>query len=69
MGITNATMGRGTPNFSITSIARGNAASELVVAKAIEAGSATARMNFRTGIFAIHITGNSTPPRKMTRET
>ena len=41
--MTKPTMFRGTPKASIDSMARGSAASEVLVAKAIVAGSATAR--------------------------
>src|SRR5690606_3845990 len=60
VGITNDTILRGTPNFSIALMAFGKAASELVVAKAIETGSFTASINFLTGIFKNIITGTNT---------
>ena len=44
----------------MASIARGRAASELVVAKAIDTGSATAAMNRRSGTRAMSATGSST---------
>ena len=68
-GITNATICLGTPNFSIASIAGGSAASELVVAKAIETGSAIERINLFSGTRAINATGTRTQPRKTIRAT
>ena len=59
MGITNATMRRGTPNSVIRCIASGSAASEEVVVNAMIAGSFTARMNRRSGIRAISAAGTS----------
>jgi len=53
-----ATILRGTPNASIASMARGSAASEVLVANAIVAGSATARKNLRMGTPAISATGS-----------
>ena len=47
--MTKATILRGTPKASIASMARGRAASLVLVAKAIVAGSATARRNSRRG--------------------
>ncbi len=61
--MTKATISRGTPSASIDSIARGKAASELVVLNAIVAGSATALMNRRTGTLNNHATGSRTPTR------
>ena len=46
---------------SMFSMARGSAASELAVAKAIEVGSATAWTKRRTGTRARSATGSSTP--------
>jgi hypothetical protein len=48
----------------MASIADGNAASELVVANAIEHGSATAATKRRIGTRAMSATGKSTPPAK-----
>ena len=53
-------MRRGTPNSSITSIARGSAASELAVEKAMSAGSFTTLMNRLSGTLARSATGMST---------
>ena len=53
-------MRRGTPSRSITSIARGSAASLEVVEKAMIAGSLTALMNLRIGTRKISATGSST---------
>ena len=49
VGITKATILRGTPYASIASMERGNAASLVLVANAIVAGSATALRNSRSG--------------------
>ena len=64
VGITKATILPGTPSFSISSMAFGSAASELVVAKASDTGSASACMNLRSGTFTSRATGNRTPNRK-----
>ena len=64
VGITNDTILRGTPNFSIALIAFGNAASELVVANAIETGSLIALINCLIGIFKYSATGNKIPHKK-----
>ena len=48
------------------SMARGKAASELVVAKAMETGSAIAPMNFRMGTLASSATGRRTKRRNAT---
>src|ERR1035438_2644414 len=61
--MTNATICRGTPRASIASMARGRAASELVVAKAMGTGSVTARTNARKGTRNIIATGSSTVKR------
>ena len=45
----------------MASMARGKAASELAVPKAIDTGSATAAMNFFSGTRTSSATGNSTP--------
>ena len=66
MGITNATMRRGTPIASMCSIAVGSAASEDAVEKAISAGSFTARRNRPSGTFASHATGSNTATPKTT---
>ncbi len=58
--MTNDTIWRGTPNASIFSIALGRAASELVVAKAIDTGSAICLANLIMGTLAIIATGTST---------
>src|SRR6185437_9693437 len=50
VGNTNDTIFLGTPNFSMFSIAIGNADSELVVAKAMATGSETALMNCLIGM-------------------
>jgi hypothetical protein len=50
VGITKETIQRGTPNSSIRSIASGSAASDVVVAKPIAAGSPTAARNLRSGM-------------------
>ena len=62
-GITKATILRGTPNASISSIARGRAASEVLVANAIVAGSATARRKRASGSRANNAMGSSTSNR------
>ena len=67
--MTNATICRGTPSFSIASIARGSAASELVVANAIDTGSATAWRNRRIGTRAMSATGSRTATMKTTTAT
>ena len=54
-------MRRGQPSRSITSIARGSAASLEVVENAMIAGSRTALMNLRTGTLNSIATGISTP--------
>ena len=56
----NDTMRRGTPNASTHSIARGRAASDDVVEKAMSAGSLMAFRNPAIGILNIIITGTST---------
>src|SRR5688572_26725875 len=66
VGITNETMGRGTPNFVMFSIAVGSAASLLVVLKAMIAGSFTARMNALMGILRKYITGTNAKRAKTT---
>src|SRR5688572_27653844 len=60
VGITNDTILRGTPNFSIFSNAFGKAESELVVANAIDTGSLMAFINFFIGILMINATGKNT---------
>ena len=60
VGSTNATMRRGTPNFSIAVIAWGNAASLDAVVNAISHGALTLAQNLRMGIFAMSATGTST---------
>ena len=62
-GMTKATILRGTPNASISSIARGRAASEVLVANAIVAGSETARRNRAIGMRANTAIGSSTSSR------
>ncbi len=57
MGMTNATMRRGTPNSVMRCMASGSAASEEVVVKAMIAGSLTARTKRRSGIRASHAAG------------
>jgi hypothetical protein len=57
------------PNFSIDSIAEGNADSEFEVAKAIVAGSDTALINGMTGILKISATGRRTKTRKTIKAT
>src|SRR5690606_16546857 len=64
VGITKDTTFRGTPKRSIFSIAFGNAASELVVAKAIETGSLIASMNFFRGTFKYKAIGNKIKNKK-----
>src|ERR1700733_620783 len=63
-GITKATISRGTPKTSIASIARGRAASDVLVAKAILTGSDTAFRNRRRGRRAHPAIGNNTANRK-----
>src|ERR1035437_8385794 len=63
VGITNATIFLGIPNFSIVSIADGKADSEFDVAKAIVAGSDTALINGLIGILNISATGSRTKTR------
>jgi hypothetical protein len=53
----------------MASIARGSAASELVVANAIDTGSATASTKRRIGTRAISATGNSTLTTKTATAT
>ena len=48
-------------------MARGNAASELAVPKAIVTGSATAAMNFLRGTRTIRAIGSKTPNMKTTK--
>ena len=55
--MTKATMRRGTPRASMDSMARGRAASEVAVAKAMVAGSATAARKRRMGTPARAATG------------
>ena len=57
-------MRRGTPKASMDSIARGNAASDVLVAKAMVAGSATACTKRPIGSFANHAMGSSTHSKK-----
>ena len=57
-------MRRGTPSRSITSIARGSAASLEVVENAMSAGSLTALKNLRIGTRNISATGSSTTRMK-----
>ena len=64
VGMTKATIWRGTPMASIASMARGRAASELAVPKAIVTGSATAFRNVRSGTRKISAIGSSTPRMK-----
>ncbi len=65
--MTNETILRGTPNFSIALIAFGNAASELVVANAMETGSLIAFIKRFTGIFKYKATGSNTKHKKHTK--
>src|SRR5512144_655576 len=67
--MTKATIFLGIPNLSIDSIAEGSADSEFEVAKAIVAGSETARINGRMGIRKISATGTRTQVRNMIRAT
>src|SRR5690606_6352213 len=60
VGITKDTILRGTPKRSMFSIAFGRAASELVVAKAIDTGSLTASINFLIGTLRYKATGSKT---------
>ena len=69
VGITKATIFRGTPNSSSLSMATGNADSELVVANAMATGSEIALINLRTGIFRIKAIGSSTPTKNTVSET
>ena len=67
--MTNATIFLGIPNFSIDSIADGNADSEFDVANAIVAGSETTLMNGLIGILNISATGSSTNTRNAINAT
>src|SRR5664280_1667469 len=69
VGITNATIFLGIPNFSIDSIAEGRADSEFEVANAIVAGSETALIKGFTGILKNSATGSRTKTRKIIRAT
>src|SRR5215471_3731069 len=60
VGSTNATVSRGTPNATISSIARGKVASELAVANPSVTGSTLAFTNFFNGIRAHHRIGSTT---------
>jgi len=60
VGITNATIRRGTPIASIDCIANGSAASEEVVENAINAGDLTARRKRRIGTLNNQAIGSST---------
>ena len=60
VGNTNETISLDTPNFSIFSIALGNAASELAVPKAIETGCEQYFQNLIIEIFAIKAKGKKT---------
>ena len=67
VGSTKETIFRGTPSFSMFSIALGSADSELVVAKAMDTGSEIARKNFRIGTPTNRATGNNTPNRNTSK--
>src|SRR5690606_8967541 len=67
VGTTNETIFLGTPNASMLLITLGKAASELVVAKAMETGSLIAFMNFLIGIFQYKAMGSSTNKIKAIR--
>ena len=64
VGMTKATILRGTPKASIASIARGSAASDVLVANAIVAGSAMAERKPRSGTRAIKAAGSMAKQRK-----
>src|SRR3954470_8940891 len=66
VGITKATMRRGTPMASIDCIASGSAASDEVVEKAISAGDLTARTNRRNGTRNNKATGRRTSKKNRT---